>query len=223
MFAGHVGVALAIGRAEKRVNIGVFVCASLLLDILLWTFILLGWESATLPADFSRSHQARFIFPYSHGLMACVVWSALAGVAALLWYRRLNGRKVRVACLVGAAVLSHWILDAVVHVPELPLAGPASTKVGLGLWKSMPVALTVEGLLVTLGIGMFVPGASLSRGRKTGLCSLCVVILAFTIAGMTIAPPPPSVSVMAGGALATLIVVCAVACWLGHLRNQKQG
>jgi hypothetical protein len=44
MLAGHVGVALAIGRIERRVNVGVFVTAALLLDIWLWLFILLGWN-----------------------------------------------------------------------------------------------------------------------------------------------------------------------------------
>jgi hypothetical protein len=42
MFAGRVGAALAIARAERRVNVGVFVVAALLLDLLLWVFVLLG-------------------------------------------------------------------------------------------------------------------------------------------------------------------------------------
>jgi hypothetical protein len=43
MLAGHVGAALAVGRAERHVNVGAFVIAALLLDILLWLFVLLGW------------------------------------------------------------------------------------------------------------------------------------------------------------------------------------
>ena len=35
MFAGHAGAAMAIGRAERRVNVGLFVTAALLLDIVL--------------------------------------------------------------------------------------------------------------------------------------------------------------------------------------------
>ena len=48
MFAGHIGAALAIGRAERAVNVGVFVAAALLLDFLLWLFVLLGWESVAV-------------------------------------------------------------------------------------------------------------------------------------------------------------------------------
>ena len=66
-------------------NVGVFVVAALLLDLVLWLFVLLGWESVTIPANFANTHQPEFVFPYSHGLVASVVWSALAGTAALVW------------------------------------------------------------------------------------------------------------------------------------------
>lgn len=83
MFAGHVGVALVIGRVERRVNVGIFVIAALLLDFALWLFILLGWESVTIPDDFTTTHQPHFVFPYSHGLLAAAGWSVLAGAFAL--------------------------------------------------------------------------------------------------------------------------------------------
>jgi len=45
---------------------------------------------------------------------------------------------------------------------------------------------------------------------------LALVLLAFTVLGMTVAPPPPSAQAMAGSSLATLVVVCALAGWLGR-------
>ena len=80
MFAGHIGTALAIGRAERAVNVGVFIAAALLLDFLLWLFVLLGWESVAIPANFANAHQPEFVFPYSHGLLASLIWSALAAI-----------------------------------------------------------------------------------------------------------------------------------------------
>ena len=215
MFAGHLGAALAIGRAERRVNIGTFILAALLLDIVLWLFILLGWESASIPADFARTHQVKFIFPFSHGLLASIAWSVLAGAGVVLWSQSLKEGKWRCALFVGAAVFSHWLLDVLVHVPELPLVGAKSIKLGLGLWQNMPVALVVEGLLVALGLCMFVPGSGLSGARKIGIVALCAVVLVFTIAGMTIAPPPPSAAAMAGSSLATIVIVCGIASWIG--------
>ena len=216
MFAGHVGTALAIGRAERRVNVGVFITAALFLDLVLWTFVLLGWESVTIPANFASTHQPEFAFPYSHGLVAGAIWSAFAGCAAVVWYSDSGAARWRIAFLIAAAVFSHWILDVLVHRPELPLAGAASAKVGLGLWDSMPVALGAEAAFVAVGLGLFLPGSGLSRPRSIGLATLVLVLLAFTVAGMTFAPPPPSAFAMAGSSLLTLLAVCALAWWLGE-------
>jgi hypothetical protein len=215
MFAGHIGAAMAIGRVERRVNLGVLVCAALLLDVLLWLFVLAGRESVVIPVNFAGTHQPEFVFPYSHGLLAAIAWSTLAGLTALRWYRLLQAAKWRVAACIALAVFSHWLLDALVHVPELPLAGEHSLKVGLGLWGSMPVALAVESLITVLGLGLFLAGASLTRGRRFGLAVLVIVTLVFTIFGMTVAPPPPSATAMAASSLVTIVVVCALAGWLG--------
>lgn len=184
---------------------------------MLWLFVLLGWESVTIPGDYATTHQPEFVFPYSHGLVASMVWSALAGAAVFLWYPRLKEAKWRTAALVCAAVFSHWLLDALVHVPELPIAGTSSMKVGLGLWQSMPAAVVAEAFIAVAGLCLFVSGASLSQARKLWLSVLCFVVLAFTVVGMTIAPAPPSVIAMAASSLVAIIVLCALAAWLGRL------
>lgn len=216
MFAGHVGAAMAIGRAERRVNLGALVFAAVFLDFVLWLFVLLGWESVTIGTNFNTTHQPEFVFPYSHGLLASIGWSTLAGIATFLWYPRLNQAKVRAAALVAAAVFSHWLLDALVHAPELPVAGANSAKVGLGLWHAMPVALAVEALIALAGLSLFLSGASQSRAKKFWLAALSILILVFTVVGMTVAPPPPSVVAMAASSLVTIIVVCALAFWLAR-------
>ena len=215
MFAGHIGASLAIGSAERRVNVGTFVFAALLLDVIFWSFILLGWESVSIPADFADRHQADFVFPYSHGLIASIAWSVVAA-AVLVWCVRLPSGKWRAAALIAAAVFSHWLLDALTHQPELPLAGADSAKVGFGLWRNIPIALVVEAAIVFAGLAMFLRGSILSRGRSLALAALTIVTLAFTVAGMTVAPSPPSAFAMAASSLITLIVVCALAWWIGR-------
>src|SRR5262245_56870374 len=84
VFAGHIGAALAIGRSERRVNVGVFVVAALLLDIALWLFVLLGWESVVIPPSFSATHQPEFVFPLSHSLAASIAWSAVTGLVVFV-------------------------------------------------------------------------------------------------------------------------------------------
>lgn len=222
MFAGHVGAAMAIGGAERRVSLGALVFAAVFLDVVLWLLVLLGWESVAIPANFNTTHQPEFVFPYSHGLLASIGWSALAGIATFLWYPRLNLAKLRAAALVSAAVFSHWLLDALVHAPELPVAGASSAKMGLGLWQTMPVALVVEAFIALAGLYFFVSGASLSRAKKLWLSVLSLFILGFTVVGMTVAPAPPSVFAMAASSLATIIVVSALAGWLGRLPHETR-
>ena len=217
MFAGHVGVALAIGKAERRVNVGVFIAAALLLDFLLWLFVLFGPESVFIPGNFAATHQPEFVFPYSHGLVSSLAWSVVAGAAGFYWYAHLGVARWSVAAMIAAAVFSHWLLDALIHRPELPLAGASSVKLGLGLWQCMPTALAIEAAIVVAGLLLFVSGSTLSRGKVIALAALSVLILIFTVVGMKIAPPPPSAMAMAGSSLVTLVVVCALFCWLGKL------
>jgi hypothetical protein len=216
MFAGHVGAAMAIGRVERRISLGVLVFAAVLLDFVLWLFVLLGWEFVTIPDNFNATHQPQFVFPYSHGLLASIGWSALAGIATFLWYPRLEHARVRAAAFVAAAVFSHWLLDALVHAPELPVAGSSSAKLGIGLWQVMPLALAVEAFIALAGLYLFLSGAGLSRAKKFWLAALSMLILVFTVVGMTVAPPPPSVVAMAVSSLGTIMVVCALASWLGR-------
>lgn len=216
MFAGHVGAGLAIGRAERRVNVGVFVAAALLLDIVLWLLVLPSLETVAIPADFARTHQPEFVFPLSHGLAAAIGWSVLAAMVARAACARVPALRLRVAALAAAAVFSHWLLDALVHRPEMPLAGARSAKVGLALWDTMPVALVVEALVLLAGLVLFVRGGGLARGRALALAVVAVLVLAFTAVGMTVAPPPPSVQAMAATSLVTIAVVCALVGWLGR-------
>ena len=221
MFAGHVGVALAIGRIERRVNVGVFVTSALLLDFVLWLLILIGWESVNIPDDFSTTHQPHFVFPYSHGLLAAGGWSVLAGALALPLCSYHKETRWRIAVLVASAVFSHWLLDALAHRPEMPLASSTSATVGLALWNNMPVALMVEAVLVALGLCVFLQGSGLAHGKSVAFTILILIILICTIVGMTVAPPPPSASVMAGSSLITLVVVCQLIAWLGRLPREK--
>ena len=82
MFVGHLGAGLAAKRLAPRVNLGVLFLAAMGLDALLWTFVLLGLEEMRVPGNFEEAHYLTFTFPYSHGLVASLAWSALALVAA---------------------------------------------------------------------------------------------------------------------------------------------
>lgn len=222
MFAGHVGAALALGRAVPRLNLGGLVLAAMLLDVVLWALVLLGLETATIAADFGSTHQPHFEFPYSHSLLAGAGWSMLGAATAYMACRRPGPARLRAAAVVAAAVFSHWLLDALVHEPEMPVAGSGSGMLGLGLWRQMPVALAVEAIIALTGLCVWVSGAGVSRARKLGLSALVLLVVAFTVVGMTVAPPPPSATAMAAASLATIVLVSLLAGWLGYDEDRKE-
>jgi hypothetical protein len=111
-------------------------------------------------------------------------------------------------------VFSHWSLDALVHRSELPVAG--ALNAGLGLWDQLPLALAVETGILFFGMGAFLTGSDLPRGRSIGIAAVALLTLALTLTGMTVAPPPPSAFAMASSSLVTLAIVCAVSSWLGR-------
>jgi hypothetical protein len=92
--------------------------------------------------------------PWSHGLFMSVVWALLAAGIAYLIYR-----DRQAASAVGFVVICHWLLDFIVHPPELPLLFNGSPMVGLGLWNTTPgfvvsifleVAMLAGGLVIYL-------------------------------------------------------------------------
>ncbi len=90
--------------------------------------------------------------PWSHGLFMSVVWSILiAGITYLIYRDRHSAR------VMGLVIMSHWLLDFIVHPPELPLLFTGSPIVGLGLW------LSPQGYIISniLEVGMLAGGIAL--------------------------------------------------------------
>jgi hypothetical protein len=186
---GHLAAALMLKRAEPKINLGWLFFAVLLSDFLLGVFYWMGLEHAYIPSDFAHLPYITFSFPYSHGLVASFVWSGLAFLLAKYLWR--DGDRVKVAFVLGAAVFSHFILDFIVHVPELPVLGRGSRKLGLGLWNNMTAALTLEIILVLLGLVVYLPVAK-QRGFtcRLGIVILMAIFSLLTVVAMTSSTPP---------------------------------
>jgi hypothetical protein len=194
MGIGHVAVGMALKKSEPRLNLGILVFAAFLADFLLGVFALLGWESAHVPANFAQLHYMTFTFPWSHGLVPLLVWSALAAlVVRLLWHR--HKWASRAAVVVAIVVFSHFILDALVHVRGLPILGDNSWKIGLGLWIHMGIALTVEAALFACGLVLYLSAVRryMSLVGRIVFAAVLVLLAVVTIAGQaTSAAPPPA-------------------------------
>jgi len=162
MGIGHAAVALGASRAEPRINVGLLIFAAFLADFLLGILAAVGLEPAHVPPDFATRHYLTFTFPYSHEMVSLLLWGILLG-ALLCWLDR-RSRK-RAFLVIAALVFSHFILDGLVHAPELPLLGENSPKVGLALWNHMPLELTLETLMAIAGLAIYwrLGGSKVSR------------------------------------------------------------
>src|SRR5213075_2653334 len=145
MFVGHYGVSFAAKQAEPGLPLWVLFIAVQLLDVLWAPFVLLGIEKVRIVPGITASNPLDLYYmPYTHSLVAALLWSA----GAFVVYRLAMPEGNTAALVVAGAVFSHWVLDFVVHRPDLPLYDNAA-KVGLGLWNLPAVALGLEALLLS--------------------------------------------------------------------------
>src|SRR5258706_9150146 len=132
MFIGHYGVSFAAKPVKPRLPLWLLIIAVQWLDVVWSVLVMLGIERLRIVKGFTEANAMDLYYmPYTHGLIGAIALSfALGGITALF----LRDRRVAVLAIVAGAVFSHWLLDLVVHVADLPLVGD-SMKVGFGLWR----------------------------------------------------------------------------------------
>ena len=158
MFIGHFGVALAAKRVAPRTSLGTLILAAQFLDFLWPVFLLLGIEHVRIAPEATRVSPLDFTdYPISHSLLTATVWAVIFG--AVYYAIRHNSRS---ALVVSAAVLSHWVLDFIVHRPDLQLYPGSEVRVGMGVWNSLPATIVLEVGFFAAGLWTYV---SCTRAR----------------------------------------------------------
>jgi hypothetical protein len=152
MFIGHYGPAFAAKAVAKSVPLWVLFVAAQWVDFLWAGFVVFGIEKIRIVANFfGLSPLDLYYMPFSHGLpSAALLALAIGGLAAA----GLGGNRVAVIAVVAATSFSHWLLDLVVHRPDLPLVFD-EMKVGLGLWLYPYASVPLEIALVFGGIWLY--------------------------------------------------------------------
>lgn len=218
MFIGHLGAGLALKKFDQKTNLAYYFVSVMLLDLLLWIFILLGVERVIIPPDFYNLHYLRFFFPYSHSLLGTIAWSILTYVVAEIITKR---RKTAIFLSVG--VFSHYIFDFIVHTPDLTVAGNNSIVIGLGLWNHMYVAMTIEVILFLTGLVLYIDSTKgISRTGKYGIYILAGILIAAAFVSQLLSPKPENGNEVAGTALLSVIVVILTAYWLDRKRVSEE-
>ena len=214
MFLGHYGVALALKRAEPKLSLGTLFVAVQLADLLWGAFILLGWEHARIVAGFTAVTPIEFLdYPISHSLVAAIVWGLVAAALYYSWPTRDTTHHWQAAAIVGLAVFSHYPLDVLVHVADLPIAGNDSPKLGLGLWNNPTATIIVELLVFGIGLALYVTLRSHRHPVRFVRLGVLVLVLVATYLASVYGPLPPSMTVVAVSDIVFLVGVAALAAW----------
>jgi hypothetical protein len=202
MFIGHFGVGLAAKKLAPHASLGTLFFAAQFLDLIWPIFLLLGLEHVRIVPGITRMSPFDFYdYPISHSLLTAAVWSALVG---LLYYAVRRNRPD--ACIVGLAVISHWVLDFLAHRPDLPL-WPGGPKVGLGLWNSWPAETVLEVAIFVAGVWLYL---KVTRARDAIGRYAVWALIAFLFLGWIaslVAGAPPDTRSMAWGALIMWVLV----------------
>ena len=217
MFVGHYGASFLAKKADDSIPLWVLFLAVQLLDVVWAPLVLLGIERVRIVPGFTGTNPLDLYYmPFTHSLVAAVAWSAAAAIAYRLWTGMSGraGRGSRGAVLVGIAVFSHWVLDFVVHRPDLPLYDDTA-KVGLGLWDRPLTAFGLEAALVLLGLRLY-----LARRPERGVGMVVFSLVMLGVQALVFfGPPPASGSQVAATALVSYVIFALVVRWLADRKR----
>lgn len=216
MFLGHFAAALSGTRATARPSLGWLFAACQLPDLIWPVLVLAGVERVSVdPGNTAYTPLSFDHYPWSHSLLTVAVQAVVLGGM----FRALR-RDGRGAVVVGALVVSHWLLDALTHRPDLPLWPGGDARIGLGLWNNVPATLALELAFFGAALAFYAGG---TRGQDRVGRAGFIVLVAFLVGSHLAAafgPPPPDATIVAGSALAIWALV-PIAAWVDRHRAPR--
>lgn len=216
MFIGHFGVGFGAKKAAPAISLGTLFLAAQFVDLLWPVLLLTGLERVRIDPGNTVVTPLNFVYyPYSHSLVAALIWAALFGLIYFVIRKNLRNSLV-----LAGLVVSHWLLDLIVHRPDLPLLSDSGVKVGLGLWNSVLLTVLVEGTIFIAGVLLYFR-ATRARNRRGsiilwGLVAFLGIIYLLNLFG----PPPDAVKPIAVVGLAQWLLV-AWGYWIDRNRSVR--
>ena len=188
MFIGHFAFGFGAKAIAPKASLGTLFLAAQFLDLLWPTLLLLGLERVQIMPGATAVTPLLFEhYPISHSLLAVIGWAVVIGIGN--WSMRKNRMD---ALVVGLLVVSHWLLDAIVHQPDLPLAPGGSVMAGLNLWSSLPATLAGELATFAAGFWLYLRATEAVNRRGTWGCWVLAAFLLLIYIGNVMGSPPPN-------------------------------
>ena len=222
MFIGHFAVGYAAKRWAPNLSLAVLFASAIFADLLWPVLVALGLEHVRIAPGITASTPLEFIsYPYSHSLLTLALLGALLGWLSSTVTKPVAPiapiAPIAPGIIVLALVVSHWVLDVVTHIPDMPLY-PGGPRFGLGLWNSVPGTLVVE--TVMFGVGVWIYAAATNARDAIGKWAFAG-LTAFLVIGFVVnanGTPPPSVTALWIMALA----LGALTIWLAWLADHHR-
>lgn len=216
MFLAHFGAGFAAPAVSRRPSLGTMFIAAQFIDLLWPLLLLLGIERVAIdPANTAVTPLHFEYYPWSHSGLMVLVWGLLFGLV----YFALR-RNLRASLMLGALVVSHWLLDLLVHVPDLPLYPGSSNLVGLGAWNTPLLTYALEFGIFGAGVWYYSRATIAKAAAGTIALSSLVVFLLLIYVINIFGPPPPDVNMIGWVGLSQWLLV-AWAYWVDHTREYR--
>jgi hypothetical protein len=214
MVIGHYAVGMAAKKFAPRASLGTLLAAGAFLDLLWPVLVLAGIEVVTITPGVTAVTPLTFVsYPWSHSLLMSIVWGALFAAVYFVARRYIPG-----TIAIGALVVSHWLLDFITHVRDLPLVPGAGPRLGLGLWNSLPATMAVELILFAAGVMTYLAATRSRDGiGRWGFAGM-VLLMLLIYAGALFGPPPPSATAVAWSDMGQWLIV-VLAAWVDRHRR----
>ena len=222
MFVGHYSVAFAVKSDRNRIPLWVLFVAVQFLDYIWATLVLLGIEKLRVIKGFTAGSMLdSYYHPYSHSLIAAVLWSTVAGIGYKLLCRRLGYQyRKSAALIVGLAVFSHWILDLIAHPRDLAIYDD-TWKVGFGLWNYRDPEFALEIAMLAGGITLYLARNAISIVRKMAVIGFGIALVIVQIGDTYVPRTPLSDKATAMGVWIFYTFFVVVAYLLERTRREK--
>ena len=163
-----------------------------------------------------------YYHPYSHSLIAAILWSSVAVVGYNSLCSRLGySYRKSTALIVGVAVFSHWILDLLAHPRDLPIYDN-TWKVGFGLWNYRDLEFGLEIALLAAGIILYLVRNATSVARKKAVIGFGVALVVVQIGDTFVPRTPLSDRATAMGVWIFYTLFVIIAFLLENVRSRRK-
>ena len=212
MYVGHYIAAFALKKKAADLSLGWLFIGVQLVDILFFPFVLLGIERLNLIHNYTETNHFELVFmPYTHSLLATFIWSSVGFITFKYLFKHSSSTSLAFAL----AVASHWLVDLLVHTPDLPIWSDQSMKLGFGLWNYRWIAFGLETVFLFGGIYFYQQSMKVSTHTMYLYGGVLIAIH-----GSQVFLPPPDILNKLTLAISAVISYLVFA-WIAHWLDRK--